>query len=997
MKGILKTAVGAFAFSVILAGVSAKVYAGTVVYVGKDVSAEGTTVIGASVENQVGFLAEAETIEKGSLHKGDVIEASNGYSYTVPKDNARMTVWHSVSYGEADCDSAATNEYGVSVSAAITAFANPDAVAADPFVSDGIPEEKIARVVASTAKSAKEAVRTLCSIYEETGASAPEIVFITDPEGVWIVENYTGHQYAATKLPDDVMATFSNEFIIRTIDPEDKNTVCSKDLFDIAEKNGFAVYDKNRQIDIGRSYRGDDITEGELGIRVRVGHDIFAPSDEIRYDADMDMDVFFAPDDKVSIKDVFDLFRNRYEGTPFDLADPDNHGTFLGINNQTVSGVQLFQIFDDVDDALSTVAWVTPANPTAAPFIPIPALADSLPEIYTTDINEDGNVDGMVQYDFVKLNNNVYPARDRYGDSIHEYWRGIENMTVDDVCDRIRGQWKDSYDSVPAKAVCEANDFVNKIITSAGDDAVRLLDELEWYQFKNGVRKYDLPEDVIAPFECSFDAVSYATANGWSTSIDGDVFIAEKDGRTIEVTFAGDDKGNITFSGFDEEELEEDFLSDATGDIEVNVYEYDFVAEDTEDTEEAAEEATEEKESEVKPEEKTEEKTEDKKEEKTEEKSEDKSEDNKTPDAETVEKIENAAAEQIEVDTIAALGEYFDERIASIPRDGWTEKEVKKQFDLISKDVSKIISKYFNIKIENFFDLITLDEQIDPKGFIKSRELADMKKRLSETGDAISGLIGNYFAASYEDVAADLASGRLSQEGAEKILREAQSEIEGIIRLYINGMFGDVFNLDLSAEEVSKAFSDIGEGTLQVIEDYSGIDPRELEVGGVSIGDLTDADIDVVVTLSEMDDDVINGLSDLLGVDVRGMLDEYVREIKSVIPGGKITFKEENHQMESAETAPDPETEAVIELQEALSEDDAEVPQEVIDILTEAIEEANSEEAADDPADAATADTAEDTADTVTAPDTSFTVNVGNVEKNGEKIMLPAFMLKYFN
>ena len=152
--------------------------------------------------------------------------------------------------------SCASNEYGVSVVTGITTDCNIDAQAADPFVYDGISEEVIAKVLCSTAGTAKEAVDILCSIYDETGAETAEIVFITDPDGAWVVENFTGHEYVAKKLPDDKIATFSNDPIIRTADPEDPDTIVSEKLLALPEENDFAVFDDNNQLEFLIEYQG---------------------------------------------------------------------------------------------------------------------------------------------------------------------------------------------------------------------------------------------------------------------------------------------------------------------------------------------------------------------------------------------------------------------------------------------------------------------------------------------------------------------------------------------------------------------------------------------------------------------------------------------------------------------------------------------------------------------------------------------------------------------
>ena len=55
-----------------------------------------------------------------------------------------------------------------------------------------------------------------------------------------------------------------------------------------------------------------------------------------------------------------------------------------------------------------------------------------------------------------------------------------------------------------------------------------------------------------------------------------------------------------------------------------------------------------------------------------------------------------------------------------------------------------------------------------------------------------------------------------------------------------------------------------------------GVDKLDLRK---DLNDLSQADIDVVITLDGMDDEVIDGLSDMFGVDVRTILDEYVEAI----------------------------------------------------------------------------------------------------------------------
>ena len=1017
MKGLTKILVGAAALCLCIVTGGTSVYAGTGIYVGKDASADGTTLVGISTEADTGMASIPVVLDEGLIQKGEAIESSNGYSYEVPEDSAKMTIVKMMGFTDyAGWTSCASNEYGVSVVTGITTDCNIDAQAADPFVYDGISEEVIAKVLCSTAGTAKEAVDILCSIYDETGAETAEIVFITDPDGAWVVENFTGHEYVAKKLPDDKIATFSNDPIIRTADPEDPDTIVSEKLLALPEENDFAVFDDDGNLDLILTYNYDNSYNDESHLRGWVGHDVFAPSEELEYDPEEGYEVFFTPDKEVSVNQAFSFFRNRFEGTAYDLSDEDNR-VYYGINNQMVGNVNLVQVFDDVPAQMSSVVWTTPSNPTASPFIPIPALADTLPENISTDITDDAYTEGIVQFDFAKLNSAIYPKREVYGASVRHYWEGVEAASASDIEESVRGAWKDEYESSQENAAAVMNDFIKETVDESSKNCTRISDELNWYLFRKGVKSASVPDDEIEPFQCDFDVVSFARENGWDTTVEEGVFTATKGDKQIDIVIEGDDKGSVTFKGFDNNKLIEDFMGGETADtnaseeidedkekIEEEIEKIEEAEQIVEEEKEAADEETVEETTEEEP---TEETTEEEAVEETAEEEVTEEAAEETSKEEVIEEVTKEAAEQIEVDTIAALGEFFEEKIASIPRDGWAEGEIAKEINSVSKGVVDIIGKYFDGDIEK---LIDMDYEKVGQEILTDEDVAKVGDQIVATGMDLSALLEKYFLSLYEDVSGDIESGRLTQQGAEKILTEARGDIEGIATLYLEGIegrFAEVFNTEMSDEELEEIIRELGEGSLQIMEDYGGLDLDALGLGDIDIKDLSQADIDVVITLNEMDDDVINGLSDLLGVDVRGVLDRYMDAINN--SGLNIKVVEEVHESEGAQSAPDPIVMAAIEQQEALMGDDYVVPQEVIDALNEAIIEAAEErgETVDESMLAVSPDddtSINDEAEAATEPISEeetlaeeYTAHVDGVRTIDGKIMLPAFMLKYFN
>lgn len=998
MKVFFKASACALIAAVFLLAGNINANASTGLYVGKDVSGDGTTLLCMDFEWQLGLSAVPEILEKGATAKGEAIKSQNGFEYTLPEDSAKMTLVRNMSYTpEGAWNCCATNEYGVSILSTISTGSCVEAQTADPFVAEGIDEEKIPEILAANSKTAKDAVNLLCSIYDEKGADTAEIVMIADPDGAWVVENFTGHQYVATKLPADKIGVFSNEPVVRTADPDDPDTICSAKLFSLPKENGFAVYDENKNIDLILTYNLDNAYSDEPHLRVWVGHDLFAPSEELDYDPNEGYDAFFTPDENVTIEKAFDFLRNRYEGTPYDLNDEDND-YYWGINNQAVSNAAVLQIFEGVPAEMSTVLWDTPANPTASPFIPIPGYADTIPACFSSDIVDDSYADGTLQYDFIKLNNKAVIRRNTYGASIREFWEGMEAVSANDVRQFMEGKWKESYEDSPVKTVGELNDYIYKIVVGAQENCARITDELDWFMFRTGIRKTSYPDDELTPFTCTFDAVSFAHANGWETSVEGDLFTATKDGKTIEVAISGDNEGNVTFKGYDNQKLMEDFLADdaaedGNGDV--------IPAEGTDDadvipageTEEQAEEKIEEAVEEVKEEEVT-------KDSKTKETP---AEDEKKEDVADVadaDAIAQEAASNLEVDTIADLEAYFAEKIANVPRDGWAEAEIAKELSSVGKDVTKIVDKHFGknaIKAHMWNEYGPAYAKAG-RDFARDPGMKAVREKLEGAGQELSALMVKYFDSMADDVTEDVISGRLNQEGAVKILEEAENDIVGIARLYIEGVsgaFSDVFG-DISEEDLKEFLAEVDDA-VDVLDEYDVIDQKSVGLDKFDIEDLTEAEVEVVITLNDMDEDVINGLSEMFGVDVKSILDGYMKAFSNA--GGTEKIIEEKHETEKAYSEPAAETLTGKEQEQELTEDDIEIPQEVIDILNEAIEEAQS-------GDDLSGETEEIVSGNELTPigdvqveivDGVFTVSLGKLEKSDGQVLLPSYMLKYFN
>ena len=235
----------------------------TTIYVGRDLSADGSVIFGRSEDysnsqNKLMYVAPA-----GKHAAGEVYNGCYGFTWTFTHDSYGYTAF-SDDNGDGvggicpDCDgdhahtpyeAAGTNDKGVTITATET-IGSADAVAeVDPYEDLGIEEAEIVTVVLSEAATAKEALDVLLGIYDTAGANAGSGIVIADSSETWYVENVTGHQYIAVKLTDGMALVQPNMSIIGAVDLDDAdNVIASAGLIEVAQKAGSFVGDADANV-----------------------------------------------------------------------------------------------------------------------------------------------------------------------------------------------------------------------------------------------------------------------------------------------------------------------------------------------------------------------------------------------------------------------------------------------------------------------------------------------------------------------------------------------------------------------------------------------------------------------------------------------------------------------------------------------------------------------------------------------------------------------------
>lgn len=465
------------------------VFACTGVYVGKDISADGTYIIARSNDFQRTYPSRMIIIpeKKGVFDRKMAVGPLDGLLADIPKDTYKFTgtpfATSIIESGEQDnYDYAAcTNNQGVILSGTVTAFANDKALKADPYVSDGLTENGMDQLLICQIKSAREGVKLLASLIDKYGMSSSETVMFADQNEAWYMELYTGHQYAAVKLPDDKVATYGNEFSLRFLS-EYEESITSKDFEALPKSKGFAVYADNGELDVLETYSGRDTFIDYSHKRSWAGHETLAKKKYGKYDTKSYYDFTYEPKNKVALTDVMQLMRNRFEGTEFcpDGTDVINSRV---IGSEVSMSVHVLQVYPQYPKEVSCVTWLCEGPATCGVFVPLSNGCDSVSASYGRDesLSDFKMMDSERYPYYASKETTTYSVFefDAYAKPIQRYWADVEANMTDSFAKMLRENAK-TYSANPQKATFSITNYCNNAQEMAFADQKEILNTLRY-------------------------------------------------------------------------------------------------------------------------------------------------------------------------------------------------------------------------------------------------------------------------------------------------------------------------------------------------------------------------------------------------------------------------------------------------------------------------------------------------------------------------------------
>ena len=539
----------------------------TTIYVGADRTQEGTPFVARTEDygqnmNKLWFVKESGHWKKGATYVG--CPEYGAFEWTFRHDSYRFTHFTNDTLYDGVCPECGqgskespvdhpsytefgTNEKGVSVSATETIYGREEITKSiDPFVQEkkdgkvGIEETDIPTILLAEADSARAGVDLLLEIYRDYGAYFASGVFIADQNETWYIENCSGTQYIAIRLPDDMIFLEPNMAVIGRVNLNDKNIIASDKLIQVAEQAGTFVGDKDKGIiDFRASYAGRQdrvdqrMVDGLNYLNKTYGY----TADQLL--ADNSRFTITNVDEKDAVTALRTAIVTDRTGDKLDKNDVFGYYKLSTIGKPSNQEIEIFQLFKDRPVETGTVGWVGVGNMSHNVFVPYyPMLITDSSDLYagyqvstaTVTKSKTKPASGFCTWQKDRSGDEwfvSYPANWR--DSYYFSFEGLggyilnakeitgkavsakDDQYVLDQMNALQQQFNDTFQRTPAAQSVEASR------TMAKQAHAKALEMIDYLMAKQAAGFTDVPEDAYfaAPVAWAVDKniTSGLTAN----------------------------------------------------------------------------------------------------------------------------------------------------------------------------------------------------------------------------------------------------------------------------------------------------------------------------------------------------------------------------------------------------------------------------------------------------------------------------------------------------
>ncbi|MFW5962935.1 MAG: dipeptidase, partial [Bacteroidota bacterium] len=381
--------------------------------------------------------------------------------------------------------------------------------------------QRLCQLMLERAETAREAIELADDLLSQFGWNDyGECLTIADTEEVWHLEivgpgeGKVGAVWVAQRVPDDHIAVNANASTIKEIDLDDSDYFMASDnIYEVAEENGW--WDESEgEFKFCYAYAPDSRTSVASRRREWRVFDLLAPSLDLNPTSE-NYPFSVKPDEKVTLSDMAKVFKDYYQGTPYDmrrnitttnedgeevispLANPfmpydqldiqDVNGGWFSVDDETgdvdflgertiarwytMYGT-IIQCRDWLPDEIGGIVWLAQDNIASSIYIPVYCNNTDLPESYKVKARETGYSRESAWWAFNRLGT---LAAQRWGDmhkDVDSVWNPWQEQLFEEQKE-IDEKAKELYEEDPAKAVEFLNDrtmkWGNKVVEKAWD------------------------------------------------------------------------------------------------------------------------------------------------------------------------------------------------------------------------------------------------------------------------------------------------------------------------------------------------------------------------------------------------------------------------------------------------------------------------------------------------------------------------------------------------
>lgn len=498
----------------------------TGVYVGKDVSDQGTYIIARSEDQAQSDYNKMFMVQPRveNVPGRVILDTATGFEIPLPDTTYKYTYVPDYTRGEDGMyPGSCTNEYGVSITGTVSTSTCDAWREADPFIEPGLREAILAAAVAAVSTTAREAVDVLLEYVDTYGSEEGNTVMINDQDEAWIVEIYSGHHYCAMKMPDDKVAVYGNQNMIGLVDPSatpEDGYIYSDGLFELIDQLGLAVKEGDLYHlakCVSNNTRSDSSNMRNWG-----GMKLLAPSLVGEYDTNEFYPLFYSPDEKVSVLDVMDIYRNRYEGTELDVNLPGNEGNRV-IGTPNSSQIHILQTFPDWPAECAAIDWICLGNTEHSVFIPFFSGITDTAAAYKVD-GDTYDASGAY-WKFKRIDTLAELDRSLYSESVRKFWKFQEEDMYQQMLDAAPVMLEKYAES------SEAGDaYVTQLGIQMAEYAMTLSDNLFAKLYTGVMHNTGRTADRVAVFLADVPLRQWAESRGYTVTwnaADGSTTIAK--------------------------------------------------------------------------------------------------------------------------------------------------------------------------------------------------------------------------------------------------------------------------------------------------------------------------------------------------------------------------------------------------------------------------------------------------------------------------------------